>query len=80
MNIEQFVKERDDALLSLDKGKIEKYMRKYHVRFEPSCEIVFWAAVHKAIIELNSATEEQKMNSAKWLIQHKFYPGIREEV
>lgn len=76
MDIQKFVKERDNALLSMDKEKIMAYMRKYKVKFQPDNETVFWAGVHKAIIGINSATKEQKDRSAAWLIEHGFYPGV----
>ena len=75
MNMKKFVKERDEALLSLDKDKILAYCKKYGVRM-PENETVFWAGVHKAIIYLDSATAEQKLDSMMWLIQHGFKPGI----
>ena len=31
--LEEFVKERNEALFSLDRGKIEAYMEKYQKRF-----------------------------------------------
>ncbi len=79
MDMQQFVKERADALRSRDKQKIQKYMKKYRVNFCPSNETVFWAAVHKAIISINSATAEEKERSARWLLEHGFYPGLSME-
>lgn len=76
MDIEKFVKEHDEALLSLDEKKIKAYMKKYQVRFCPGNETVFWAGVHKAIIEINSASAEQKKKSHDWLVAHGFKPYI----
>ncbi len=72
INLQDFVRERDAALLSLDKKKIIKYLRKYGVYTLPSNEKVFWAAVHKAIFNMESATEEQKARSEMWLAEHGF--------
>lgn len=69
--LKQFVKERDESLLSLDKDKIQSFMRKYSVPF-PKNELVFWAGVHKAIIHINSASTEQKFASIVWLENHGF--------
>lgn len=68
-----FVRERDAALLSLDKARIVTYLRKYggHV---PQDDWVFWAAVHKAITALNSATPVQKQRSREWLRAHGSVP------
>lgn len=75
MNMEKFVKERDEALLSLDKKKILAYSKKYSVKF-PKNETAFWAGVHKAITALDSATEEQKQRSRDWLVANGFKPYI----
>lgn len=72
IDMEQFAKERDAALLSLNKKKIEGYMRKYDVHYHPSNELVFWASVHKAILAIKSATPAQKLRSAQWLREHGF--------
>ena len=62
MNIKKYVKERDEAMLSLDKDKIVSFCKKYGVPV-PENELVFWAGVHKAIVALNSATDEQKYST-----------------
>ena len=70
-SLKQFVKERDAALLSLDRKKIEVYAKKYDVPL-PKDETIFWAMVHKCIMSINSATFEQKQKSYDWLIDHGF--------
>lgn len=75
-DMKEFVKERDEALLSLNKQKILAYMKKYHINYKPNSETVFWAGIHKAIIGINSATAEQKQKSHDWLISHGFKPYI----
>lgn len=67
-----FFKERDEALLSMDKQKIIDYMEKYGLAVNKSNETVFWASVHKAILYLPTATAEQKKQSATWLLSHGF--------
>lgn len=73
--MEAFVKERNEALLSLDRKKIERYLKKYGVK-PPSNERVFWAGVHKAIIQIPSVPLERKMHSAVWLKEHGFSTRI----
>ena len=75
INMKQFVRERDAALLSLDRKKIEAYAKKYDVPL-PKDETVFWAGIHKCIISINSATLEQKQKSHDWLVEHGFKPYI----
>ena len=73
----KFIKERDEALLSLDKERIVKFMRKYNPEAKiPENETVFWAAIHKAICVLDSANPGQKLNSTIWLVNHGFRPEI----
>ena len=69
MDLSQIVKERDEAILSLNKEKIMSYMNKYGVKM-PSNELVFWAGVHKAVLRIDSATKEQREKSAKWLLDN----------
>lgn len=75
MSLDKFMKERDESLLSLDKDKITKFLNKYGVPI-PKDETVFWAGVHKAIWNLNSANADQKLNSMMWLTEHGFSPDI----
>ena len=71
-----FMKDRDLALLSLDKKKIIEFMDKYEIKHSANNPIVFWAGVHKAIIQLNSASKEQKYNSRYWLFSNGFKDTI----
>lgn len=71
-DLQQFNSDRDEALLSLDKEKIQAFQKKYNIGFRPSNERVFWAGVHKSILVLNAATEEQKMRSSEWLKTNGF--------
>lgn len=75
-HIKQFVKDRDAALLSLDKDKIVAYLNKYNIPI-PDNETVFWAGIHKCIVAINAAPAEKKIDSMMWLIQHGFSPDIK---
>lgn len=66
MDLEEFKRDRDEALLSLDKAKIEAYLRKYDAPIAPD-DNVFWASVHKARTGLNSLPEEERRKSEEWL-------------
>ena len=70
--IKKFVEERNRALLSLDKKKILAFMAKFGVQVMPTDETVFWGGVHKAILNINAATEQQKSQSRTWLKQNGF--------
>lgn len=69
--LKQYVKERDEALLSLDEKRILLFCKRYDIQVPQSSE-AFWAGVHKAILHLNAATWEQKQASYDWLMEHGF--------
>jgi hypothetical protein len=46
MNLKQFLKDRDEALLSLDEQKIRAYSRKYRIPM-PANEKAFWGGYTK---------------------------------
>ncbi len=75
MNITQFLQERDDALLSLSRAKILRYMEKYDPevwhelkRADPE---LFWTAIHKARITITSLPAAERKKSRQWLASHK---------
>lgn len=74
--LRKYVEERDASLLSLDKDKIQRFLRKYGVDY-PKNETTFWAGVHKSILHINAANGEQRLNSFIWLLEHGFSPDIR---
>ena len=66
--IESFVKERNEALFSLDRKKIEAYLIKYgenEIVNEP--DQVFWAATYKAICQIKGAPKELVDKAHAWL-------------
>ncbi|HEY8562833.1 MAG TPA: hypothetical protein VIL74_20815 [Pyrinomonadaceae bacterium] len=73
MDLVNFVKERDEALRSLDEIKIREYAIKYRVPLPQNIQ-VFWAAVHKARLASNGITEQEKQISREWLTQNGFQP------
>lgn len=80
--MEEFIKERNEAFLSLDENKIDAYIKKYTPNVKkPKNEIVFWAGVHKVICNLylvpeNNVTLEQYERSYNWLKENGFSPKI----
>lgn len=71
MDIKKFVKERDDAMLSLDKEKIVAYCKKYDVPI-PENEQVFLAGVYKSILAIKSSPEHLRREANEWLDGHGF--------
>lgn len=79
-DLQEFIRDRDRALRSLDKKQILAYMKKYGLKWQPGNDIVFWAAIHKARLSINTFTDEEKAFSVRWLIEHGFAPsGLRME-
>ncbi|MFZ5974934.1 MAG: hypothetical protein ACOYU3_05940 [Bacillota bacterium] len=71
MNMKDFFKDRNEAILSLDKEKIHAFERKYGFEHEED-EEVFWAGVFYLILALKSASHDAKAKAREWLIGHGF--------
>ena len=66
--LEEFVKERNEALFSLDRNKIEAYMKKYgQPEDEEVPDDLFWASVYKAICGISNAPDELVSKALMWL-------------
>ena len=71
--IERFVKERNEALFSLDRKKIEAYLIKYgETEFADTPDLLFWAGVYKAICGIASAPPELVNKAHGWLSENGF--------
>ena len=76
-SIEEFVKQRNEALFSLDKDKILKFYKLEYgeaeaKKFAKVDEKVFWAAVYKAICNIINAPEDLKAKAEKWLTENGY--------
>lgn len=81
--IEEFVKQRNEALFSLDRDKIIKfyelaYGKSEAKKFAKVDEKVFWAAVYKAICNIISAPDDLKAYAEKWLTQNGFAADVSQ--
>ncbi len=66
--LEEFVKERNEALFSLDRNKIEAYMKKHgQPEVEEVPDDLFWASVYKAICGISNAPDELVSKALMWL-------------
>jgi len=77
--IENFIEERNKALLSLDRGKIEEFGKKYGLTF-PVGEEAFWRGVHKAICNIHTFPQEVRERSAEWLCEHGSTPSLEQSM
>ena len=75
---EAFVKERNDALFSLDRKKIEAYCAKHgDTETAELPDQLFWAGVYKAICAIRNAPEDKVREARTWLTSHGFSDTIR---
>ncbi len=70
--IEQFIKESNEVLLSLDEDRIRTLYARYGVELPPG--LVFWGAVHKAITGRASLPLQFRKQSKRWLNAHGLKP------
>ena len=77
MNIEEFVKERNEAMFSLEKEKIVSYCKKYDVTI-PENEQVFLAGVYKSILAIENSPEHLRQKAIEYLDGHGFKRTISE--
>lgn len=68
--IEEFTKERNEALLSLDEQNIRAMFKKWNGVEFPDSKHLFWASVHKAITGVPSLPIEFRKKSKEWLDGH----------
>jgi hypothetical protein len=64
--VNEFVRDRDAALLSMSKKKIEAYALKYGVNL-PDDESLFWLTIHKARTGATSLPMIERAASKFWL-------------
>lgn len=80
MDLEEFKKDRDEALASGDPDKMKAYCKKYDIDI-PEDENVFLAGMHKAICNLFLSEDspisiKQYNESFDWLTDHGYNPHI----
>ena len=80
MDMDQFIKDRDEAFSSSNEKKIRAYCKKYKIKI-PEDDEIFWAGVHKTICNLflnmdTKITMKQYNDSFDWLVNHGYRPNI----
>lgn len=80
--MEEFIKDRNEALTSLDENKIRAYCLKYNIEMPKTADETFWAGVHKAICQLfllkdTPVSVKQFNESHNWLIKHGYDPSLK---
>ena len=77
-NIKDFVKDRDEAIKSLDATKILDFNRKYNIPL-PDSQLDFWGGVHKARLQIHDLSDEERQKSVDWLVENGFRLAISHE-
>ena len=80
MDLEEFKKDRDEALASGDPDKMKAYCKKYDIDI-PEDENVFLAGMHKAICNMylmpdTKISLDQYERSYNWLIANGYTPSV----
>ena len=69
--LEKIIQERNEALFSLDREKIQAYCKKYgEYEMADLPDPVFWGSVYKAICQINGAPEAVVSKAKAWLAEH----------
>ncbi len=71
--IKKSVNERNAALFSLDRARIEAFFEKYDFE-KPVNDTVFWAVVYKCICSITSTPPELAAKASAWLLEHGMTP------
>lgn len=80
-----YVKDRNEAILSMDKETILHFCEKYEIP-TPEDEETLWAGVHKVVCDIYLSNEDdqpfkfkQFIKSYTWLIEHGYSPVYKED-
>ena len=80
MDTKQWLKDRNEAFISMNEKKIKIYCKKYGIEI-PEDKEIFWMGVHKVICnwylnDENLISQKQYDESFKWLAKHGTTPSI----
>jgi hypothetical protein len=71
--IDKFMRDRRDALLSMDESKIRGFMKKWSSASGiPARKDAFWIGVHKARTAVLDLPEAERLRSHQWLAAKGF--------
>ena len=73
--ISEFVRERNEALFSLDEAKIKAYLKKRGISL-PTDDKIFWGAVYKSICNITDAPQKLKDKAKAWLKENNMSEEI----
>ena len=70
-SISDFIKERNEAIFSLDRERIEAFAARQGTPYpKNTSDIVFWGSVYKAICNITNAPDDLVQTARRWLADH----------
>ena len=80
MDLEEFIKDRNEAFASGNEEKVREYCRKYDIEI-PTDDEIFKAGMHKSICNMylmpdSKISLEQYERSYNWLIANGYTPSV----
>ena len=73
ITLESLIQERNEALFSLDRKRIEAFLMKFGDEMCVSTpDIIFWAGVYKAICQIQDAPADKVNAAHAWLTKNGF--------
>lgn len=65
-DISEFIADRDEAIFSFDRYKIETFCKKYGI-FMPDSDWAFWLGICESILSVPNAPDEAKSKAREWI-------------
>lgn len=78
IDLDTFVADRNEALLSLSEDKIKSFIRKYLLPM-PHSDDAFWLGVHIARCQIQGLPLEARIESYEWLSRRGHKVNVRLE-
>lgn len=79
MDLDQFYKDRKEAVLSVDLKTIKAYCKKYRVPLPPSGDIALMRGMQLCVFQLTDVSYKEKRDAwtdySVWLMKHGYYFG-----
>lgn len=64
--VERFIADRDEAVFSFDRFKIETFCAKYGIKV-PESDWAFWLGISESILLAPNAPDEAKAKAREWI-------------
>ncbi len=79
VTVEQFIKDRNTAILSADIGAVKAYCEHYNVPYKGQSDVVIMRGAQKALDSLQGVGKTEKqiawLKYSNWLLKHGYTRG-----